>query len=239
LYDRSRSPNDPPLLEIEVTTGEQLALSVESLLSPLAIRRDCGPPVVDLAMGLAKGFRSRVAILSGEIRHLGGSWELPNNIPPQMREAADETSSKIAGIVSSVNGGLIWRDDASRIRVKLNWVPMHEGLESFMQVSKFGEVEYVCLDSTVSNDRENPSVFEFLNGFRLEAGQPIFSIVRWSNQIMQLPVETSILGQAAAYLFDDKFEGMASMQQTMRLPVIPEPIIFHSDFTFSLKVDVR
>jgi hypothetical protein len=239
LYDRTRSSNDRPLLDIQVTTGEQLAQSVESLLSPSAVRRDCGPPVIDLAMGIAKGFRSRVAILGGEIRHLGGRWDFPSMIPPQVRDAAVGMGRKLAGMVSSVKGGMIWRDDASRIRVKINWNLMHEGLESFMQTSKFGDVEYVCLDSLVSNDPENPSVFEFLGGFRLEAGQPIFSVLRWSSQIMQLPVDTTIHGQVAGYLLGDEFAGMASMQQIMRIPVVPTPISFHSEFTFSLKVDTR
>lgn len=239
LFDRSKSSNDSPLLEIQVTTGEELAQAVESLLSPQAIRRDCGPPVVDLAKGLARGFRSRVNILGGEIVHLGGRWEFPGAIPQQVREAAVAAGNRLVGMVSGVSGGMIWRDDASRIRAKLKWVLPHKALTSFMQASKIEDFEYVCLDNVVSDNLEKPSVFEVLGAFRLEVGQPIFSVIRWSSQIMQLPVESTVHGQAAGFLFEDKFAGMATMQQTMRLPVLAAPISFRSEFRFSVKVDTR
>lgn len=239
LFDRTRSSNDIPLLDIQVSTGEELAKAVESLLSPAAIRRDCGPPVVDLAKGLAKGFRSRVDILGGEMVHLNNWWEFPSVIPQQANDELVATGKRLVGTIASVKGGMIWRDDASRIRARLKWNLPHEGLASFMQQSKMEDWEYVCLDDVVSDDPEKPSVFEVLGAFRLEAGQPVFNVLRWSSVVMQLPVETTVHGQAAGFLLSDTFGGIARMEQIMRIPMIPAPISFHSEFKFSLKVDTR
>jgi hypothetical protein len=239
LFDRSRSSNDSPLIDIQVTTGEVLAQTLESLLSPTAIRRDCGPPKADLSKGLAKGFRSAVEILGGEITHVDNRWDIPAYLPQQVREAVEASTQKLHGYISTVKGGKIWRDDDSRIRAQLKWNLPHEELISFMQASKFEDFEYVCLDSTISDDQEKPSIFEVLGAFRLEAGQRIFNVLRWNSQVMQMPLETTILCQATGFLKDDSFAGVAVMQQVMRVSTIPDPITFHSEMKFSVRVDTR
>jgi hypothetical protein len=227
------------LIDIWVTSGEDLAQTVESLLSPVSIRRDCKSPVVDLAKGLAKGFRSRLDITGGEIIHLNNRWDIPSYLPQHIRDMAAAETEKLSGIISTVKGGRIWRDDASRIRAQLQWNLPHEALGSFMQASRVEDFEYVCLGNTISDDPENPSIFEVLGAFRLEAGQPVFNVLKWSSQVMQLPIETTIIGQATGFLQSDTFAGVAAMHQIMRVSAIPDPISFHSEMKFSVRVDTR
>ncbi len=239
LFDRSKSSNDPPLIDTPVTSGEALAQTLEALLSPTSIRRDCGPPVVDLAKGLAKGFRSRADIIGGQVTHVSNRWDIPAYLPQQFRDMATAETARLPGVISTVKGGRIWRDDSSRIRAQLHWNLPHEALNSFWKASKIEDFEYVCLGDTISNIPENPTVFEVLAAFRVEAGQPIFNVLKWSSQIAQFPMETTIAGQATGFLQGDTFAGIATTQHVMRLPAIPDPIVFHGEMTFSVRVDTR
>lgn len=239
VFDRSRSSNDAPLVDLRVTTAEALALEVEALLSPVAIRRDCSPPKVDLSQGIAKGFRSRADILGGEIVHVHNLWDLPNYLPSQIKDSISASTQKLVGLISTVKGGTIWRDDASRIRAQLKWNLPHQDLTAFMHQTKFEDFEYVCLDSVISDDPEKPSVFEMLGAFRLEAGQPVFNVLRWNSEILRVAVETVLCGQATGFLRGDTFAGIATMQQTIRPQNFPTPVSFHNEMKFSVRVDTR
>ena len=146
----------------------------------------------------------------GEIYHVSNRWDFPPYIPTQFGDAASVETAKLKGYISNVTGGVTWRDKLSRIRAKLDWALPHQALGAFMEASKFGDLEYVCLDSTISNDPEEPSIFEVLGNFRLEAGQTVYNALQWTSQVMQIPLEATILCQATGFLQGDIFAGIAS-----------------------------
>jgi hypothetical protein len=67
LMRNSQSSNEPPILDIEVISVENLIRQLESTLSPAALRRDLRPIIIDTNRPIADGYRSRVDILKGSI----------------------------------------------------------------------------------------------------------------------------------------------------------------------------
>jgi hypothetical protein len=56
---------------------------------------------------------------------------------------------------------------------------------------------------------------------------------------MQIPMQTTILCQATGYLRGNEFAGLAVMQQVMQTSALPDPIVFHGELKFTVRVDNR
>lgn len=239
LYSSSQTSNDKPILEVEVTTAEELAKMMQGLLSPAAIRRDYTPRIVDLRMPLAAGYRGEATITGGWNKQLIHRLETALPIPPPVRAQMEAQQAKFIGMQSTVRGGRIWRDDASRIRARLSWNSPHVDMQPVLEAAHLDDFEYVCLNETISNDPGAPSVFDVVAAFQFREGQVSYDLLRWETKILNFSADVVVNGQAAGYLQDDQFRGVANFREIASIRGVLYPLIVHFVTEFCFTVDQR
>jgi hypothetical protein len=240
VYLASATVADGLLTELAVESPEQLAEELTNLLSPAAIRRDCRPPIVDLGKSLAEGLRSTVAIAKGTITYETFAWESNLPLPAAVVAELNEAGRWMIGRVSSITGGKVWRDDASRIRATLLVSPPHAEMLRFMQDKKLLDIEYVSLSPMVSSDPAQPTVFDAVGSVTVSEGEQVFDIRRW--QSMAAGVETSMTyrGQGTGTIKDGCFAGTFRAEYETIFPVVPGLCITMIALgTFELQLDGR
>ncbi|MBI1330476.1 MAG: hypothetical protein GC166_11320 [Alphaproteobacteria bacterium] len=239
LFFSTQTSNDKPILDLEVTTGETLAQRVMGLLSPLAIRRDCTPPVVDLRAPLAPGFRGDAKIVGGRNTHVGNEIETDFPLPAPVLQNLKSQTAKIVGMSSTARGGRIWRDEASRIRVQISWYPPHDDMKPMLQAAHLDEFEYVCLGESISTDSAMPSVFDILASYELRRGQPTYDLLQWKASDLGFDMDVILQGQATGYLASTEFSGTANFQSIARIGSMPFQIVTHFTTKFAFQIDPR
>jgi hypothetical protein len=239
LYFSSQTSDEKPLVDLEVISGEELAKALSGLLGPLAIRRDCTPPKVDLRAPLAPGFRSEAAIVSGWNKQVAIDIETRLPIPQSEIDRQKAQYLKIVGMRSTIKHGRVWRDEASRIRVRLSWHPPHEDMKPLLEAARLDDFEYVCLGETISTNAENPSVFDILAAFELRQGQVAYDLLQWKTQVLGFDTSVAIQGQATGYLEGIQLAGIANFRSTSTIKGLALPIIVQFATEFSFTIDAR
>ena len=239
LYHSSQTSNDPPLLDQKVTSVAELFEVLNGLLSPEAIRRDCPRPKIDLRAPLAPGYRGEVPIIGGWNKQVSIELETRLPIPPAIEAELRAGHTKLVGMQSTVKGGRIWRDEASRIRVRLSWHPPHADMQSMLQAARLDDFEYVCLDETISTNEKASSVFDILASFQLQQGQVIYDLLKWKAQTLGFDATFTMQGQATGYLRDNELRGTTSFRTIASVPGIPEAFTIHFLTEFAFVIDGR
>jgi hypothetical protein len=224
VFSLSQNSSDRPIVDIEITSPEQLAQRLVGLLSPSAIRRDCSPPIVDLDTPLALGFRSQARIHGGTITYNEWRWWATHLLPPKEVMAMDELIRKLKGFRSTISEGKLWRDSNSRIMAQLVWNAPHVDVIQFSTDKGLMEAKYVSLDESISQNPKKPTLFDVVDGFILEKGEQIFDIHRWENVQVGIRTSMSYTGQAAGYLIDNMFIGSFQVEYQTTFPDLPLPI---------------
>jgi hypothetical protein len=225
VYRFSQRWGDVPVLEVPVTTADDLARKVSGVLSPAAIRRDCSPPVVDTGLPLAEGFGSVAKIRGGTIAYKAFAWESNVDLPGPAVANLNEMSRRVATMRTAVTGGCVWRDDSSRIRAKLDWAVPHEELLRFANDKKLNDVEYLSLDSVVSSDPARPTVFDVVAGVNIAPGDRLFDIVRWETVMAGLAARMNYRGQGLGYMRDGAFVGEFQAEYESTFSALPGLVI--------------
>jgi hypothetical protein len=220
VFHNTQRSTDAPLIDLLVTNPTELAKQLENTLSPIAIRHDCSPPIVDLDMSLATGFRSSAQIKKGSVIYEDFSWQSNVTLPPDAVSQLNEACRRMSGMTVSATGGRIARDKQSRIRARLDWAFPNEDLRKFAQ-DKIGEMEYVSLSPTVSDDPASPTVFHVVGKVHIETGDSVFDIISWSTNVSNLDAVMVYAGQATGFLKDGLFQGIAEARYEMQFPLIP------------------
>ena len=239
LYYSTQSSNDKPHLDTEVSSPEELAKALDGLLSPLAIRRDCTPPVVDPRAPLAPGFRGEARIIGGSNTQLAVNSITNLPLPPQKLAELKAQQERYVGMSSFVKSGKIWRDEASRIRARISWHSPHEEMKPFLETVRLDEFEYVCLENSISTNPEAPSVFDILAGFEFKRGQVIYDLLHSKVQVAGVNADVVMQGQAIGHLRGTEFVGVANFCATMSLKGLPFSMKTHHLTEFSFTVDGR
>ncbi|HMI95122.1 MAG TPA: hypothetical protein VK479_01330 [Micropepsaceae bacterium] len=221
VFHNSQRPNDVPIVDIEVSTPEELASKLSALLSPSAIRRDCSAPKVDLGQPLIDGFRSTAQVNNGVISYSEFNWECNFSIPDAQHTHLDEMCRMMRGFRSNIIGGLIWRDDSSRIKAKLNWALPHDELLKFAQDKKLMDAEYVSLTSVISSDVKRPTVFDVVGDVSVVKGETLFDILRWDTIVAGIAMAMSYRGQALGHIENGIFGGEFQVEYEAIFPALP------------------
>ena len=200
VLHNTQSSSDEPIVDIEVTSPDELAKQLSSLLSPAAIRRNCSPPVVDLGLPLSDGFRSSANIIGGSISYSNFWRECNYPLPENARAELDEMSRRLSDFRSTITGGRVWRDDSSRIIAKLTWALPHDMLMQFAREKNLMEVEYVSLNEAISSDPASPTVFDVVGSVSVSEGETLFDVVRWDTQLAGIEMSMNYRGQVMGYL---------------------------------------
>lgn len=231
---------DAPLVDLAVNDAASLAEQLEPLLSPAAVRRDCSPPKVDLAKPLAPGLRSRAGILRGEIKHDNCRWSANVQLPAPAASNFEEMCRRLRGFRTTVTGGLVGRDESSRIRARLTWAMPHDELLRFAMDKRLMEVDYVALSDHLSTDDESPTVFDVVGSVEIEQGEPVFDMMRWETQTAGLSTQMRYAGRATGYIADGVFQGSFNAQYYCGFPAAPLlKIELEIDGTFRIEIDGR
>jgi hypothetical protein len=239
VYHFSQSSDGPPIVDIPVTTGIELAKSVESLLSPSAIRRDCSPPIVDLNAPIALGFRSSTLVLRGHIEHEDFRWKSNFPLSAQHHQSLDAMTSRFIGLRSPIAGGKIWRDSTSRIVAKLQSLTLHPDMAKFANEKGLMDIEYVCLDEKISSDPMSPSIFDVVGSIEVQKGERLFDMIRWQKTESGIDVRMSFRGQAAGYLSGNVFAGRFQSEYELMYPGRPLELTMFGTGVFEVVVDPR
>jgi hypothetical protein len=217
----SQRSSDKPLVDIEVQSVEDLANTLSRLLSPQAIKRDCSPPVVDLDVPIAEGFRSSAQIASGTIAYSNFSWDCNMPVPPETRENLDEMCRRMSSFRIGMTGGSIWRDENSRVRVKPEWSLPHDAIVAFAQNKQLMDMEYLSLDSTISSQRGAPTVFDVTGSVYIAEGETLFDMQKWDTTVADLAMSMSYRGQAIGHIENGTFRGDIQVEYDCSFPVDP------------------
>ncbi|MFZ1988832.1 MAG: hypothetical protein WAW96_03575 [Alphaproteobacteria bacterium] len=239
LYHITQTSNEAPRANLSVTSGEDLARTLQGILGPLAIRRDCTPPKVDLRFPLAPGLRGEADITGGWNKHLANEVEA---WPSVIAASLDDFRSRCAMLVgtqSTVKSGRIWRDDATRIRARLSWHSPHQAMKPMLEEAHLDDFEHVCLDTSISIDPQKPSVFEILGSYKLREGQASYDLLQWKTQQLGRDVSVVIQGQATGFLSGSDFSGLADYRHISHVSGIPGPIVVRFLTEFSFTIDSR
>jgi hypothetical protein len=171
-------------------------------------------------MPLAPSFRSSAKVVKGSVVYENFSWHSNVQLPPDQIRNLDEACRRMSSMTVSATGGTIGRDGQSRIRARLDWVFPNEDLRKFAQ-DKIGEMEYVSLETTISTDSSNPTVFHVVGRVDVEAGDTLFDIVAWKTKIAGIDGIMKYSGQATGFLENDVFQGTAEARYEMIFPQLP------------------
>lgn len=238
VHHATQRATDPPLVDLPIVDAASLAEQLGPLLSPVAIRRDCSPPKVDLAKPLAVGLRSRADITRGEIRHEHFSWSSSLQLPAQSVWQMEELRRRMQGLRLTVTGGFVMRDDTSRIRARLTWSLPHDDLLQFVIDKRLMDLEYLALGDQISADRELPTVFDMIGSVDVNAGEQLFDIVRWETQTAGLPMKMRYTGTATGFIDDFVFRGAFDAKYYCDTPAAPGfKIQMETGGTFHIEVD--
>jgi hypothetical protein len=231
---------DPPLVDLSVVDAASLAEQLSPLLSPPAIRRDCSPPKVDLAKPLAPSLRSRAEIVRGEIHHEQFRWSANVELPVAATNQFEEMCRRLRGFRVAVTGGVVSRDDASRIRARLTWSMPHDELVKFAIDKKLMDVEYLALSDQISTDPEHPTVFDVICHVEVKEGEPIFDMMQWEAQTAGVSMKMRYTGTATGYVSDFVFQGSFKAQYYCDIPAMPFlKIQMETEGTFRIEIDGR
>ena len=241
VVHNSQSSNQIPMLDLNVSSPEELAAQVSNLLSPSAIRRDCSPPIVDLRRSLADGFRSSAEVTGGMISYSNFTFESSIDLPAKQKAELDEMSRRLCGYRSNIKGGRVWRDETSRIRAKLDWSAPHDAVLQFAQDKKLMDAEYVSLDEVISNDPANPTVFDVVGQVIISKGEVLFDILRWDTRIVGIATSMTYRGQAVGQIKGNILFGSFQAEYESSFPSLPIDFRLHMYAlgTFEVVLDPR
>lgn len=240
VHHRSQASTDAPLIELSVSDPVTLAQQLNPLLSPAAIRRDCRPPVVDLARPLAEGLRSRAEIRGGEIHHEQCQWIANVELPTEAGDRMSEVCRRLKGLRSTVTGGLVRRDESGRVRARLTWSMPHDELLKFALDKKLMDLEYLALDGQISGTGNSPTAFDVIGELEVKEGETIFNLVRWDTETAGRAIKVNLSGRATGYIEDYVFRGVFSSHHYCSFPGLPGlQLGMESQGTFRIDIDSR
>jgi hypothetical protein len=237
VYHNTQRSTDQPLVDLAVQSPEALAAQLEGLLSPAAIRRDCSPPIVDLKTPLASGLRSRAHIRSGTLSYSDFTWH--SNIRLPNAHVMDDLCQRMRSWRSHINGGQIWRDDTSRIIAKLQWTAPHDEMLRLAQDKGLMDIEYVSLSYQISDDPDNPTVFDAVARVSVKPGETLFDIRRWETQVVGAAAVMAYRGQAVGFIEGQTFCGLFRADYEMTFPAAPMLLVNMSGVgEFRIAIDI-
>lgn len=240
VHHASQKSTDNPMVDLVVSDPLALASRLEGLLSPAAIRRDCSPPRVDLGLPLADGVRSSAVIRGGHIRHDTCRWTSSAQLPSIASVQFDDLCTMLQGLLVTVTGGTVARDERSRIRAKLSWAMPNEALLRFALDKHLLDVEYVALAERISENPENPTVFDTVGAINIQEGEQIYDLMRWRTETAGIDTQMQYQGQATGYIADRVFKGSFSATYLCTYPALPSlQIHIELEGAFSIELGVE
>jgi hypothetical protein len=239
LFHSSQSSHEDPLVDLEVSSPSVLASQVESLLSPSAIRRDCSPPIVDLNKPLAEGFRSSANVIGGAIRHAEFLWNCNINLALVQAAPLDEMCRRMRGYRAAITGGNVWRDEFSRIRAKLEWSAPHDEVLRLINDKQLMGFQYVCLNDKISDSNNQPTFFDVVGSIELSAGETVFDVMKWENQLVGIDTFVNYRCQAIGHIEEAKFKGKFQAEYECRFSSMPLDISFYTTGDFEVLLLAR
>jgi len=240
IFRNTQRSDEPPFHEAEVSSPIKLAEDLKGLLSPQAIRRDCGPPVVDLGRPLANGFRSRAQITGGSTSVTNAWFETNQAVPNEVAAGLNEACRRLKGLRSAVDSGEIWRDENSQIRAMVAWNLPHEHWQKFAEKKDLSRMEYISLDEAISCDPTCPTAFDVCGQIEVKEGEVLFDLLKWRIQNAEIEMSMIYRGQAAGYLERNIFRGLHRMEMVTSFPELPDFIVaLFTTGEFEIVVDDR
>jgi hypothetical protein len=221
VHHASQASTQDPLVNLPVSDPKQLAERLRGLLSPAAIRRDCSPPAVDLGKPLAEGLRSRAEIRGGEIQYEQTRWLCNVQLPENQVNHLNEVCRRLCGFRVTVTGGIVRRDDRSRIRARLIWSMPHDQLVRFALNKNLMDVEFVALGEYISAVREAPTVFDVVGEVEVQEGETIFNLTQWEAESAGVAMKVHYSGRATGYIKDYVLRGTFTANTYCDFPALP------------------
>jgi hypothetical protein len=124
----------------------------------------------------------------------------------------------LRGYRAAITGGLVWRDELSRIRAKLDWNIPHNGLLEFAQDKKLMDAECVSLDPTISSDPRNPTPFDVIGQLSVSEGERIYDLLHWNTHLAGVETSMTYRGQAIGYIRDRVVLGSFQAEYESKFP---------------------
>lgn len=240
LYSNTQSSLDNPLIDIEITSVEDLAKKLQSILSPKSIRRDCTPPIVDLNLPLCEGLRSKANVITGKLSYDDCIVTCNIEMPPEQSSHFEALKNMFRGLQITITGGHIYRDESSRIKAKLDWAIPHGEMAKFIEDKNLLDSEYISLDEQISDKEDTPTVFDITGNVKVVEGESLYDALHWKSKIAELDCDMSYWGQASGYINNGIFKGTFESGYIATFPRVPHLLLEVNLFgNFEIKIDTR
>lgn len=238
LYRMTQDHKEAPLIDVEVIEPKALAFEVRGVLSPPAIRRDFKPIAIDLGQPLADGLRSKAKIDKGIIKYTWCDWESNILMPPPAKAHMDGAIQLMKNQHTNVVGGDVWRDDYGHIHAVLEYAQFND---QFMAMMRKGfREEFVSASSVVSTDKDNQTSFDIMGSMRIEKGDAVYDVTRWTTTQAMFQTNSTTRGTAKGYLDVLSFKGEFQTEIVIEFSVLPGAVVtIFGAGEFDLIIDQR
>ena len=206
IYESSRGPESAPLLSLSYADLQEKPFLLGNVLSPRAIRARFPVTPVDLLQPLANGYGSRVRIVGGLSRYdeVDGLLEgLPAGVPPPPMPNLE----LLRGVEHAITGDACYRTPADGIVADIRMPKMHELLRQFAVDLKLEVNSYVCRDKCISEDPNQPNIFEFTANVVVPAGSVGIDITTWKKVVAPISLPCSVYAEATGHFDGNRFAG--------------------------------
>lgn len=118
---------------------------------------------------------------------------------------------------TNVVGGNVWRDDYGHIHAMLEYAQFND---QFMAMMRKGfKEEFVSSSSTVSTDKYNQMSFDIMGSMRIDKGDAIYDVTRWTTTQAMFQTNSTTRGTARGYLESGVFKGEFQTEIVIEFPI--------------------
>ena len=207
VYSQNQMSDEPPLIQFDVTTIDDAVERLSNTLHPECVARDFKLPVVSQVIPISVGRRSREEITGGFMRTFDIGWEAFVSLTDDECLNIENSLGSLRGLNANITGGVIERDPQGRIVARFDWASPHVALNDFDDRKGLSGKPLYCLDDEISQDPENPTVFDWVDSLVFNEGEKLFDLATWKESVSQSSGILSYSGRAVGYLKDGVFCG--------------------------------
>ena len=238
VYDATQRAWDSPLIEVNISSIVDLKDQVESTLSPRSIRHHFRPRRVAQSKPISQVYTCNERITGGFVRYSEVRWDTQIHGAPNELGPIDEMCRRLQGFSSEVIDGYVRRNESGRVVARIRWTAPHFEVLDFAERKGLMDLDYVCLDGMISQDPENPSIFEVASEFEIEDGESVFDLVAWKESKLEYSGRIGMKGQAMGVLQNDVFLGFFRSHYLTFMSGLDVPLLeMFAEGTFEIYVE--
>lgn len=191
IYQTNSGPEVAPIFECGYENLSGLLQNVYNILSPDSVKRDHPRIEIDLGKPIGPNLRSIVRVNSGKFRY--------TRTNPRIPPLEDLTMRVVQGAIERQENGLL----TAFIETE---VPF-QSMQKLNEKLGFSSIELKCNAESLSDDPDNPTIFESSKLCVLPKGEKILNIMNWQEVKLPQNIESLAESRVSGILKGNLFVG--------------------------------